>query len=50
MSVMLHMCVYTDLMRARVSTQHRSGIGKTKRKGRVVVGETGSELDVYMKV
>jgi hypothetical protein len=31
---------------SKTGTQHRSGIGKTKRKGRIVVGETGSELDV----
>ena len=35
---------------SKTGTRRRSGTGKSKRKGRVVVGETGSELDVYMKV
>ena len=30
---------------SKTGTQRRSGIGKTKRKGRMVVGETGSELE-----
>ena len=31
---------------SKTGTQRRSGTGKSKRKGRMVVGETGSELDV----
>ena len=31
---------------SKTGTQRRSGIGKTKRKGRMVVGETGSEVEV----
>ena len=30
---------------SKTGTQRRSGIGKTKRKGRMVVGETGSEVE-----
>ena len=31
---------------SKTDTHRRSETGKTKRKGRMVVGETGSELDV----
>ena len=31
---------------SKTGTQRRSGTGKSKRRGRMVVGETGSELDV----